>query len=93
MCLIWATWSYLISSDERLHSQMILHQFFHIGLSSDQRLGLGQLGQAHAQRRRTLVGGAWGSSSVSVPEENVPRLERWQKDKNGLEKVRDFLMV
>lgn len=76
-----ASWPYLISSDERLHGQMVLHQLLHVGLSSNQRLGLRQLGQAHAQRRRTLVGGARGSPGISVPEENVPRLERRQKEK------------
>lgn len=61
---------YLVGPDEGLHSQVILHQLLHVGLSPHQGGQLG--GRRQAQRR--LVGGARRSARVGVPEKHVPGL-------------------
>lgn len=73
---------YLVGPDERLHSQVILHQLLHVGLSSDQRgeLGGDEAGRCRQPQRR-LVGGAGRSASVGVPEKHIPRLQERKKRK------------
>lgn len=61
---------YLIGPDERLHSQVILHQFLHVGLSSYQ---WGEL-RSCRQTQRRLVGGAGRSTCIGVPEKHIPGL-------------------
>lgn len=68
---------YLVGPDERLHCQVVLHQFVHVGLGGHQGLcsGHGRQG-TWAQGERALVGGAWGCPSIGVSEKNVPGLKR-----------------
>ena len=67
---------YLVSPDERLHRQVILHQLVHVGLGLHQGPCSGHSWQgARAQGEWALVGGAWGRSSIGVSEKNVPWLK------------------
>lgn len=64
---------YLVGSDQRLHSQVILHQLLHVGLRPHEG---GELGsdETGGCRQRRLVGDTGGRAGVSVPEKHIPRL-------------------
>lgn len=72
---------YLICPDERLHCEMVLHQFIYVGLCLNQELGLGQRGKAGTQWRGALVSSAWSSSGIGIAEEDVPRLGKWKEER------------
>lgn len=70
---------YLVGPDEGLDSQVILHQFLHVGLCSNQRGEL-RSNEARGYRQRGLIGSTRRSTGVSVPEKHIPRLDHRRRE-------------
>lgn len=72
-CMKLKTAAHLICPDERLHCQVVLHEFVDVRLCLHQGLCMGHGSQgASTQGKRTLVGSARRGSSIGVSEKNVP---------------------